>query len=114
MLQSMTLSVNVSRRAVFLSGSALLLVVLALSVLIATHQPRTTPHHVTGASSAVSTDAGSSARLPGRLSYRAEHSVCAAQLTDLAAVANADDANTSARLPGRVYYHLVFQSASCA
>ncbi|MGH2484826.1 MAG: hypothetical protein ACRDHE_02320 [Ktedonobacterales bacterium] len=112
-MQSTTTSVNVSRRAVLFSGSALLLIVLALSLLIVTHTPHTVRPGSSTASSVVSSDAGASIRQPGRLGYQSEHSVCAAQLADLSQMANADGADGPIRLPGRVYYRQIFQSAYC-
>lgn len=114
MSQSTNTLTQVSRRAILFSASGLLLVVMALSLLIVTHTTHAGAPRVASSNNAASSSADSTARLPGRLSFTAEHSVCAAQLATLSQVANAEAANAPVRLPGQVYYRLIFQSTSCA
>jgi hypothetical protein len=52
-------------------------------------------------------------RLPGRLSYQVEHSICRSRVLGFDNGASGDDASANPRLPGRVYYRLLFHSATC-
>lgn len=105
--------VLVGRYARSLGISLLLLVALGLSFHMRAHPSQNVVPAASSVGGVVPGD-DPGLRLPGRLNYRVEHSVCAAQLTDLSAVANSDDINASTRLPGGVYQRLLFQSASCA
>lgn len=106
-------AVLVGRYARSVGISLLLLAVLGLSFPRGAHPSQYAAPGAPSVGGVVPVD-DSGLRLPGRLAYQSEHSVCVAQLATLSQVANANDANAPVRLPGRVYYRLIFQSGTCA
>lgn len=105
--------VLVGRYARSLGISLLLLAVLGLSFPTSSHPSQYVVPAASSVGGVVSGD-DPGLRLPGRLSYQAEHAVCLTGSLDLANATSGDDTNAPLRLPGQVYYRLIFQFARCA
>lgn len=107
---------QLSRRAVAIGGSLVLLIALALGYLIITHAAQSAAPSqpaVAGAAPSASSDS-SAARLPGRVSYKVEHSssTCAPRSGDVygGVTSGSDDADQ--HMVGQAYHRLLARPAS--